>query len=325
LAESGSITFRDGRPVGTLESTGTIVGLDGTPLGRVLPDSSVVWFVDEPRKILLYVRDETDAIVGRLYNKVSPRLVVAFGILLFAYTAWLMGHYTLQTSSTGIINVLIIQGIAFLRDVSRSYETQVSAIYCGGMIGPRCDAYSLNRTITAEEADEYHSFQLEVLKRAEVDFASAVTFNNIPEATGVARAAKRLDIPLSISFTLDSNHRLKSGPSLREALAAVDAEAGAARPDFYGINCSHPLEFEPAMEPGDWMQRVRSLRPNASTKDKGELCQIGNLDEGDPEDLGQRMGALARRYPHIDVWGGCCGTWDKHLREIARNVRRSAR
>jgi DHA2 family multidrug resistance protein len=52
-------------------------------------------------------------IVGRLYNKVSPRIVVAFGILLFAYTAWLMGHYTLQTSARGIVNVLIIQGVAF--------------------------------------------------------------------------------------------------------------------------------------------------------------------------------------------------------------------
>ena len=52
-------------------------------------------------------------IVGRLYNKVSPRLVVAFGIVLFAYTAWLMGHYTLATSTGDVVQVLIIQGVAF--------------------------------------------------------------------------------------------------------------------------------------------------------------------------------------------------------------------
>jgi DHA2 family multidrug resistance protein len=52
-------------------------------------------------------------IVGRIYNKVSPRLVVAFGIVLFAYTAWQMGHYTLATSSRDVVNVLIIQGVAF--------------------------------------------------------------------------------------------------------------------------------------------------------------------------------------------------------------------
>jgi homocysteine S-methyltransferase len=226
-------------------------------------------------------------------------------------------------SRTALADALL-QSIAFLREVARPYEGQVPDILLGGMMGPRGDAYSLNRTITAAEAEEYHSFQMEVLKQADVDFIGAVTFNNIPEAVGVSRAAKRLGMPLNISFTLDSNHRLKSGPSLKEAIEAVDAEAGNSRPDFYGINCSHPLEFEPALEAGDWIQRLRSLRPNASAKDKIALCEIGHLEDGDPADLGKRMGALARRYPHIDVWGGCCGTWDRHLREIAQNVRTRA-
>lgn len=216
------------------------------------------------------------------------------------------------------------QCIAFLGEVARPYRDQGNTVLIGGMIGPRGDAYSLNRTITAKEAEDYHSFQLEVLKKAKVDIATVMTFNNVPEAVGVARAAARIGMPLSISFTLDSNSRLKSGPSLKEAIEATDAEAGDDRPDFYGINCSHPLEFEPALEPGDWIQRVRSLRPNASAMDKIALCKIGHLEDGDPADLGQRMGALSRRYPHIDVWGGCCGTWDRHLGEIARNVRQEA-
>ena len=45
------------------------------------------------------------------------------------------------------------------------------------------------------------------------------------------------------------------------------------------------------------------------------------LEEGDPEELGRLMGQLAKRYPHIDVWGGCCGTWDKHFDRIAHYVR----
>jgi DHA2 family multidrug resistance protein len=52
-------------------------------------------------------------IVGRLYNKISPRLVIAFGICLFAVTAWMMGHYTLATSTRDVVLVLIIQGVAF--------------------------------------------------------------------------------------------------------------------------------------------------------------------------------------------------------------------
>lgn len=216
------------------------------------------------------------------------------------------------------------RGIDFLRDVARPYEGQLPGILIGGAMGPRGDAYSLNRTITAEEAEEYHSFQLAVLKHAGVNYVWAATFNNVPEAVGVSRAAARVGLPVSLSLTLDSNHRLKSGPTLKQAIETIDAEAGDARPDFYGINCSHPMEFEPALEPGDWITRIRSLRPNASAMDKISLCQIGHLEEGDPVDLGQRMGALARRYPHIDIFGGCCGTWDKHLDQIAANVRVTA-
>jgi len=215
------------------------------------------------------------------------------------------------------------RSIAFLRTVAQPYEGRIPEILIGGMVGPRGDAYSLNQTITADEAEDYHSFQFEGLKRAKVDFVSAVTFNNVPEAVGVARAAARVGLPLGLSFTLDSNHRLKSGPSLKEAIETVDAEAGGARPDFYGINCSHPLEFEPALEPGDWVLRIRSLRPNASAKDKIDLCQLGHIEDGDPIDLGRRVGTLAQRYPHIDIFGGCCGTWAPHLDEMARNVRQT--
>ena len=138
---------------------------------------------------------------------------------------------------------------------------------------------------------------------------------------GLSLAAARTGVPLTISFTLDSTHRLKSGPSLRDAVEMTDAAAGDMRPDFYGINCSHPCEFEPALEPGTWTDRLRSLRPNAAKMDKISLCRLGHIEEGDPDELGRLMGDLARRYPQIDIWGGCCGTWDRHFDQIARNVR----
>jgi homocysteine S-methyltransferase len=210
--------------------------------------------------------------------------------------------------------------IDFLRDVAKPYETKIPSIKYVGVVGPRGDAYSLNKTITADEAEEYHSDQIETLKTAGVDLVGAATFNNVPEAVGVSRAAGRIGLPICVSFTLDRNHRLRSGPSLKEAVEAVDRETGEHRPDCFGINCSHPLEFEPALEPGDWIKRIRSLRPNAAMMEKVSLCRLGHLEDGDAVELGQQMGDLARRYPQIDMWGGCCGTWETHLREIARNV-----
>jgi homocysteine S-methyltransferase len=212
--------------------------------------------------------------------------------------------------------------IEFLREVSQPFRDRIPAILISGIIGPRGDAYSLNRTITADAAEDYHFHQLSTLTRAGVDVVTAMTFNSVPEAIGVARAAARVNLPLCISFTLDSGtSRLMSGPSLREAIETTDRECGEAKPDFYGINCSHPFEFQPALEPGDWIERIRMLRPNASAMDKMALCKIGHLVEGDPQELGRLMGELAQRYPHIDIWGGCCGTWEKHLSQIARQVK----
>jgi S-methylmethionine-dependent homocysteine/selenocysteine methylase len=212
-----------------------------------------------------------------------------------------------------------LSSIDFLREVARPCKDDVEILYVG-IVGPRGDAYSLNRTITEDDAEDYHSVQIETLKRAQVDLVSAMTFNNVPEAVGVSRAAARAALPLTVSFTLDSTSRLKSGPTLKQAIEATDAASGDARPHFYGINCSHPLEFQPALEPGDWIERIRSLRPNAALMEKQQLCRLGHLVDGDPAELGGQMGGLARRYPHIDIWGGCCGTWETHLDEIARNV-----
>jgi homocysteine S-methyltransferase len=213
-----------------------------------------------------------------------------------------------------------IRAIDFLRDVARPYVGQLPAILYAGIVGPRGDAYTLHQPRPPEEFEEYHSTQIANLAKAGADLVQAMTFNSIDEAIGLARAAHHAGIPASVSFTMDSNHRLHSGPTLREAIEAVDAECGDARPAFFGVNCSHPLEFLPGIEPGDWFQRVRALRPNAAMMDKIALCSLGHLEAGNPVELGQQMGAIARDYPHLDIWGGCCGTWEDHLDEIAQHV-----
>lgn len=210
------------------------------------------------------------------------------------------------------------QCIDFLRDVARPYHGQIPDIRICGITGPRGDAYALNKTITTDEAEEYHSVQMETLKSLDVDMVWAATLNNVPEAVGISRAAARHGLPVCVSFTLTSDHVLRSGPTLREAVEATDLQAGPEKPVCYGLNCSHPLEFAPALEPGDWFKRVRNIRPNAAMMDKIALCKLNHLEEGDPVELAGHLGEMATAHPHIDMWGGCCGTWDKHLREIGR-------
>ncbi len=282
--------------------------------GHELPEFAMFPLLDDRRAMA----DLTDMYTRYLEIAAAHQLVALMGGLDYrASPDW--------ASKLGISGEELaefqLRAIEFLRDVARPFQGQIPQILVAGVVGPRGDAYGQDRTITAEEAEEYHAVQIETLRRAEVDHVSAMTFNNVPEGVGVARAAAKAGLPLSLSFIVDSTGRLRTGPSMKEAVETVDEQAGDARPDFYGVNCAHPVEFEPALVEGPWLERIRQLRPNASMADKLALCQIGHLEAGDPEALGAHMGVLSRRLPHIDVWGGCCGTWDDHLGAIARELR----
>ena len=133
--------------------------------------------------------------------------------------------------------------IGFLTYMRAEYKGRVSEVYVSGCIGPRGDAYGTGGDISEAEAEaeDYHSVQLSTLKETDADMAIAVTFNNIPEAIGVIRAAKTIGVPLGVSLTLTSEARLRSGPTLKEAVETIDEKTdGAAAPCFqvFGISPS---------------------------------------------------------------------------------------
>lgn len=52
-------------------------------------------------------------IVGKIYNIVSPRAFIAFGVVLFSFSSWMLSHLTLESGTADIIVPLIVQGVAF--------------------------------------------------------------------------------------------------------------------------------------------------------------------------------------------------------------------
>ncbi len=212
-----------------------------------------------------------------------------------------------------------IRGIEFYKDFAREYDSPETPMIVGGVIGPRGDAYNVGRAPNAAEAEDYHSEQILTFKKAGADQVTAATFSSVEEAIGVARAAKAAGMPIVISFFVKQGGRLSGGEKLEEAISKVDEATGSA-PAYYMINCTHPTEFEPALTPGDWTLRLGGFMPNAVAMDTLSLCKLGHLEDGDPEELGGQMADLARRFPHIHVWGGCCGTDGRHIGEIARQV-----
>ncbi|MEM8728503.1 MAG: homocysteine S-methyltransferase family protein [Pseudomonadota bacterium] len=212
-----------------------------------------------------------------------------------------------------------LAGIDFLEELRKSYAGQVPDFRINEGLGPRGDAYGTGGAISEGEAEAYHAVQIETVK-GKVDLVWAATQNNIPEVIGMARAAKALGQPLAVSWSLNGESRLNSGPTLEEAVTQVDT-AVPGGVVWHSTNCSHPLEFESALTPGAWLERLRCIRPNAAAMDKIALCKLGHLEDGDPMELGRQMGRVADQFPWMDIWGGCCGTDHRHLAEIARNVK----
>ncbi len=208
------------------------------------------------------------------------------------------------------------QAVAMMAELRARFETPRTPVVISGNIGPRGDGYSADRMMSAGEAEAYHGKQILVFRDSEADFVSAFTLNYANEAIGIVRAAKAAGMPSVISFTLETDGRLPTGQTLKDAIEEVDAETGGA-PAYYMLNCAHPTHFADAIESGaPWAKRLRGIRANASKRSHAELDAAPDLDAGDPVELGQQYGLLRRRLPHINVLGGCCGTDHRHVEQI---------
>lgn len=211
--------------------------------------------------------------------------------------------------------------IALLQDMRNELENDKTKIVLSGCIGPRGDGYKIANKMTAEEAKQYHLEQIGTLSETEVDCVSAFTINYTEEAVGISQAAKSVDIPVVISFTVETDVRLPSGQPLGEAITTVD-QATVNGPAYYMINCAHPNHFMDVLTTGEsWVKRIRAIRANASTKSHAELDEAVELDDGDPADLGARYAELKNQLQHLNIFGGCCGTDHRHVEEICNRVK----
>lgn len=185
-----------------------------------------------------------------------------------------------------------------------------------GCIGPRGDGYNPSAQMTREEACAYHSTQIATFADTNVDLVGALTLNYVDEAIGITRAAQAHGLPVAISFTVETDGRLPTGHTLKQAIEAVDAatNTGAA---YYMINCAHPTHFENVLDAEQgWTKRLMGIRANASCMSHAELDESEELDDGNPEELGQQYRQLLDRLSHLTVLGGCCGTDYRHVEQI---------
>src|SRR5262249_2669527 len=164
------------------------------------------------------------------------------------------------------------------------------------VIGPRGDGYTVDTQMSPEEPEAYHAPPTAALTQA--DALTALTLNYTDEAIGIVRAARKAGIPVTISFTVETDGRLPSGESLRDAIVRTDREG----PESFMVNCAHPEHFAAVLD-GDWAHRIRGIRANASRKSHAELDESDTLDTGDPQELGALYARLRTQLPELELLG----------------------
>lgn len=206
-------------------------------------------------------------------------------------------------------------GALLVRELRDEWCSRLAGpIVVSGQIGPRGDGYLTAAFTSAEAAANYHLRQGRALRDGGVDMLSAMTMTSSVEAIGVSRVARTVGLPISVSFTVETDGLLPSGETIEDAIRAVDADTP---PAYFALNCAHPSHFHDVLaEGGAWTRRIRAIRANASPCSHAELDAATELDIGSPEDLGNRYRRLRDVSSAVSVVGGCCGTDLRHLRAI---------
>ncbi len=218
-----------------------------------------------------------------------------------------------QGHDAGDVTRLNELAVALVADVRQRFETEAVPILISGCIGPRFDGYAPSRYQSVAEAQAYHAPQVRAFAGSAADLVSGLTMTSADEATGIALAAREADVPVVLSFTVETDGRLPDGTSLAAAVAAVDA-ATDTYPAYYMVNCAYPTHFSDAVAGVD---RIRGVRANASRLSHAELDEAETLDSGDPVELAELYTELRAADPAIVVYGGCCGTGERHIAAIA--------
>ncbi|CAF2147036.1 unnamed protein product [Rotaria magnacalcarata] len=210
------------------------------------------------------------------------------------------------------------KAIELLVDIRNKYETEKTQIVIDGCIGPRGDGYHSNVFMAIEEAQAYHATQIDIFSKTNADMVTGLTLTYPEEAIGIVLAAKAVGMPVAISFTIETDGKLPTGQTLKEAIELVD-KATDSTPIYYMANCVYPSHLQHALIPGgSWTARIRGIKGNASKKSHAELNNAKELDEGNPVEFGEDTRALLDKLTTLNIIGGCCGTDLRHIEEVCK-------
>lgn len=211
----------------------------------------------------------------------------------------------------------------FLDGIRKNYGEYVHKVVICGLMSCRGDAYAQSEALASNDAHEFHAWQANRLAAAGVDFLLAATLPALSEATGLAAALAATGKPYMISFVLRSEGTLLDRTPLKDAISMIDANV-SPKPIAYMANCTHASIFKTAIlnetnSSSTIRKRVAGLLANTAALEPEELDNSEELVEEDPLTFGKSMAGLHGELG-MKILGGCCGTDDRHIDNLAKQL-----
>ena len=88
------------------------------------------------------------------------------------------------------------KSVALLEEIRTEYETAESSIVISGCIGPRGDGYVPTGLMSVDQAEPYHSQQVETFAETAADLVTAITMNYAEEARASRKCGDDGRLPL---------------------------------------------------------------------------------------------------------------------------------
>lgn len=215
---------------------------------------------------------------------------------------------------------IILDNVLFLKNLRQQLGGQ---IYIGGLMGCKGDAYKGITDLTESEAFEFHSWQSEQFKLANVDYLFAGIMPTLSETIGLAKAMAQTNLPYIISFMIRNDGRLLDGTPIATAIEMID-QSVSPMPLCYMTNCVHPdFVYEALTQPFNQYitinNRFSGIQANTALLTPEELESGGKIINATISDFTASMVKLYKHY-HFKIFGGCCGTNQYYLEDMIKTI-----
>ncbi len=166
----------------------------------------------------------------------------------------------------------------FAREIQ--YASSFGQVLISGCVGPRPIYNQHAGTMNADDASSYHLEQVRTLALADVDVISGLSITYAEEAIGIIRSARKVGVPVVISFSVSSDGTNMNGIKLPDLIAAID-DSTDAYAQYYMIQCEDPAAIFSFLnsEPSPW-DRVRGAVLSGNT-----FADFGHAMETLPDNL----------------------------------------